>query len=133
MSGLALNIFLILISVSVSIKMVAADNSYVLTQEQWSQPKRVETVLQMSAINRVLSDFSKSPGSQLLILYPGGDEGTLWAHELKAWLVSLGLSSRHIELQPGSGEDAIEMQVVLPLSGIIEHNQAIPEHVVRQE
>lgn len=133
MSGLTLNIFLILISLFAATKIVVADDRYLLTQEQWSQPKRVETILQMSAINRVLSDFSKSSGSQLLILYPGGDEGTLWAHELKAWLVSLGLSSQHIELQPGSSEGVIEMRVVLPLSGIIKHNQAIPEYVVRQE
>lgn len=99
---------------------VNAGERYVLTQEQWARPKRVETVLQLPAINSVLSDFNKLPAGQLLILYPGGDEGTLWAHELKAWLVSLGLSSRRIELRPGSSESrVIEMQVESPISAMI--------------
>ena len=99
---------------------VNAGQHYILSQQQWSQPKRVESVLQMPAVGNVLADFDKLPNSQLLILYPGGDEGTLWAHELLAWLVSLGVPSQQIELRPGSSESTvIEMLVELPLSGTI--------------
>lgn len=97
------------------VKMLIAGERYVLTHEDWSQPKRVETVLQMSAIKNVLSEMNKSPGNLLVVFYPGGDEGTLWAHELQAWLVSLGLPSSQIELRPGSGGTSVlEMQVELP-------------------
>ena len=114
--------------------MAMAGGSYVLTQEQWSIPRRVETVLQMSAIHNVLADFDKAPASQLRILYPGGDEGNLWAHELQAWLVSLGVSSRQIELRPGSAESAaIEMQVEPPISGMIKPGAGSPEQAVKQE
>ena len=97
-----------------------ASSVYMLTQEQWAQPKRVENILQMQAIKNTLMEFEKLPGSRLLILYPGGDEGTLWASELKAWLVSMGLSSRQIEIKPGSSEsNVIEMRVEAPISGMI--------------
>lgn len=103
--------------------LVNASGRYVLTHEQWTRPKQVESVLQMPAINGVLSDFNKFPASQLVILYPGGDEGTLWASELKAWLVSLGVSSRQMELRPGSSESrVIEMQVESPISGMMKAN-----------
>lgn len=93
-----------------------AGGNYTLTLEQWSLPKKVESILKMQAIKSTLADFEKSPDSQLRVLYPGGDEGTLWAHELKAWLVSLGISSRQIELQPGSRDsNVIEMRVDSPI------------------
>lgn len=115
-----MKILFIIATALLSISTATAGGRYVLSQEQWSRPKRVESVLQMSAINNVLASFDKSPESHLLILYPGGDEGTLWAHELMAWLVSLGVPSQQIELRPGSGEpSAIEMQVEIPLSGTI--------------
>ena len=97
-----------------------ADGRYVISHEEWARPKRVETLLQMAAVKNVLSEFDKSPASQLLIVYPGGDEGTLWAHDIKAWLVSLGISSQQIELRPGSGEfSSVELRVEAPLSGMI--------------
>lgn len=103
-----------------SVANAFADSRHLISHEQWAKPKQVETILQMSAVKNVLSEFDKAPTSKLLILYPGGDEGTLWAHDLKAWLVSLGLSSRQIELRPGSGESSsIELQVEPPLSGMI--------------
>lgn len=100
-----------------------AAESLILSQEEWSQPKKVESVLQMPAIRQALTAMAKSPNSQLIVLYPGGDEGTLWAHELKAWLVSLGLSSHQIDLRPGSRQSSgLEMQVVLPISAKIGQN-----------
>lgn len=127
-------ILLIAISIFAGIGSAGAGGSYVLTQQQWSVPRRVETVLRMPAVMHVLAEFDKTPASQLRILYPGGDEGTLWAHELKAWLVSLGLSSRQIELRPGSGESAaIEMQVEPPISGMIKQSEVVPEQAVKQE
>lgn len=95
---------------------------YKLTHEQWFLPKKAETVLQMTAIRSTLAEFEKSPSSELLILYPGGDEGTLWANEVKAWLVSLGISSRQIELRPGSSDsNIIEMRVDSPIFDMIKN------------
>jgi len=118
--GLAVRFVLLIFLASSLVVNVFAANRYLITHEEWAKPKRVETVLQMSAIKNILTEFNKSPASQLLILYPGGDEGTLWAHDLKAWLVSLGLPSQQIELRPGSAEStSIDLQVEPPISGMI--------------
>lgn len=86
---------------------ICAGESYLLTQEQWAVPKRAETILKMPAIAKVFADLQTSAAGQLLIRYPGGDEGTLWAHELRSWLVSLGVSAKNIELRPGSADASI--------------------------
>ncbi len=127
-------IFLTILTLIFIVK-VHADGAYFISHDQWAKPKRVETVLQMTAINSVLSDFTNTPNSQLLILYPGGDEGTLWAHDVKAWLVSLGVSSRKIELRPGGGEStSIELQVESPLFGMINIEPGFSRHKdVKQE
>lgn len=91
---------------------IYAGESYQLTHEQWAVPKRAETILVMPAIAKVLADLQTTPKGQLLIRYPGGDEGTLWAHELRSWLVSLGISSSNIELRPGSVDASIIELVV---------------------
>ena len=110
----------------VNLSTVSAGDKQILSREAWSQPKQVESVLQIPAIKNILTEINGSPNSQLVIFYPGGDEGTLWAHELKAWLVSLGLPSSQIDLRPGSSESsALEMQVELPLSGNLRHNEQI--------
>lgn len=80
---------------------------FILTQQQWSVPRTAESVLAMPAIHKVMNSLiqNKQSGNNqysLLIRYSGGEVGMLWASELKGWLVSLGLASAYIELQPGS-------------------------------
>jgi len=85
---------------------------HILTQEQWSIPKRAESILQMPALIAVMKKLTKGKTNTLVIRSPGGEMGILWASELKAWLVSLGLSSKRIELQTGSlKSDALELFV----------------------
>lgn len=74
---------------------------FVLTQQQWSVPRTAESVLAMPAVYKVMNKLSDKTGYVLRIRYPGGEVGMLWASELKGWLVSLGLASGSIELQPG--------------------------------
>ncbi len=85
---------------------------FILTQQQWSVPRTAETILAMPAIYQVMNEVSKNKKYSLLIRYPGGEVGMLWASELKGWLVSLGLASVNIELQAGSlNAQEIELSV----------------------
>lgn len=100
---------------------IVAGENYQLGHEQWSIPKRVETVLKMPVIAKVLAELQNSPDARLLIRYPGGDEGTLWANELRSWLVSLGISKKNIELLPGGVDTSIiELSVQGDQSGSID-------------
>ncbi len=74
---------------------------FALTQQQWSVPRTAESVLAMPAVHKVVNSLLDKKGYALRIRYPGGEVGILWASELKGWLVSLGLASGYIELQPG--------------------------------
>lgn len=75
---------------------------FVLTQQQWSVPRTAESVLGMPAVHNIMKKLSDKTNYVLNIRYPGGEVGILWASELNGWLVSLGLDSSSIELQPGS-------------------------------
>ena len=84
----------------------------IITQKQWSIPKSAESILQMPALIAVMKKLTKGKTNTLVIRSPGGEMGILWASELKAWLVSLGLSSKRIELQTGSVKsDELELFV----------------------
>lgn len=86
----------------------------ILHANEWFVPKSAPTLLAMPAIQNVMSDLQKNRKNTLEIKYPGGDEGTLWANELRSWLVALGLSSKRIELVPGSSVSSIiELDVLL--------------------
>lgn len=57
--------------------------------------------------------WMQHPDRRILIAYPGGEDGVIWAGELRAWLIALGVASSHIELQPGTRrEDIIELTVI---------------------
>lgn len=71
--------------------------------QDWVKVKNATSVLQLPALQRVVSQFEANEKSIIVIQYPGGDEGNEWAIELRNWLVALGISSHEIQLQPGSG------------------------------
>ena len=103
---------LIILLFCIQYKVTVAATVQFLPQQQWAKPKRAETILAMPEIVLILQAMEQQPESHLLIRYPGGDEGTLWAHELRAWFVSFGLPSSMIEIHPGSSQaGVIEMQV----------------------
>ncbi|WP_127477928.1 hypothetical protein [Sulfurivermis fontis] len=89
---------------------VTAGEPLFVTAAEWAQPRTGTALLQHPALAQAMAELHD--GQTLQLLYPGGDEGSLWARELQAWLVALGLSSQRIELLPGSTrEDAIELRV----------------------
>lgn len=93
----------------------AANNVYILTSEQWNVPREVGTILSMPALQQAMQEYQVKQANQLLIKYPGGDEGTLWAYELRGWLVSLGIASEHIELIPGAAKPGqLEISIIQP-------------------
>ena len=103
---------LIIFLFCIQYNMAMAGPVHLLPQQQWAKPKRAETILAIPEIAQVLRELQGQPGSNLLLRYPGGDEGTVWAYELRAWLVSFGVPSAMIEIRPGSSQAGmIEMQV----------------------
>lgn len=105
----------LLLSLIVSPAAVAADSPLILSASEWAIPRSGDSVLHMAAVSQAMRRLDAQSGSRLVIRYPGGDEGSLWANELQAWLVSLGLASKRIERIPGSGDpQRIELSVLSP-------------------
>jgi hypothetical protein len=75
--------------------------SWTVTAEEWARPRSGESLVQMEPLIATLQTLNMEPSSQLSIRYPGGEEGALWASELRDWLVSLGVPSGRIIIRPG--------------------------------
>jgi hypothetical protein len=89
-----------------------AASARVISAEEWARPRDGESLTHLEPLAAAVRDLMAADGSRLLIRYPGGEEGVLWAQELRAWLVALGVASSRIETSPGSARaDAVDLWV----------------------
>jgi hypothetical protein len=89
-----------------------AETRWSLSAEQWARPRSGAALVAMAPLGEVVQALAEQPAHSLVIGYPGGEEGSLWAHELRSWLVALGIPSQRIQLQSGSRErDALDLQL----------------------
>ena len=103
--------FLVLSSLS-PVLICAEDAQWALSADEWARPRDGQTVAAMSPLPKVIAAWSEDEGRRLVIRYPGGEEGLLWAHELRSWLVALGVPLQDLELVAGSHQaDRIELEV----------------------
>ena len=111
-----LPLLIMLISMAVS----SAESVQVITAEDWARPRSGESLVQMPALKRTVRDYldqkssrNADRGQHIFIRHPRGEEGILWAEELRGWLVALGIPSADIEVSPESTRiDAIELAVM---------------------
>jgi hypothetical protein len=73
--------------------------SVTISAERWATPRSGETVAAWSELRELMAAFDRKPGSQLVIRYAPGENGSLWAEELRSWLVSLGIPSSRVSLK----------------------------------
>lgn len=92
----------LLLAVIVCWPTLSAAQEFIYRRD-WDQVRSAVSVLQLPALQRVVSRYEMVPNSNMVIRYPGGDDGNAWAIELRNWLVALGVGLDVIELQPGSG------------------------------
>ena len=85
----------------------------ILTRAEWPQHTNGDNVAALPAVQLALTHFKENNRTTLIIRHPGGDPGQHWAHELHNWLVSFGVPTNHLKLQPGSGAaDRLVVNVV---------------------
>ena len=78
--------------------------SVTITADQWAGPRSGESIIRFERLNKLVETLDQSPGNQILIRHAEGENGTLWAEELRLWLVSLGIPSGRIVLNAGLGQ-----------------------------
>jgi len=110
---LFIGFFLFVASATSAPLKLAKNKTFILTQQQWSVPRDAMSVLSMPAVQSAMQSLVSEQKQSLIVRYPGGEVGMLWASELKGWLVSLGLSSDLINVQAGSlKSEELELQVI---------------------
>ncbi len=72
-----------------------------ITAEQWAPPRSGRAVAAFPGLAALVAQLDRDPDRRLVLRFARSDEATLWAEELRAWLVALGLSSARIALEPG--------------------------------
>jgi len=84
-----------------------------LSADVWARPRSGASVAAMPAVRAsVQALLAAQDGAKLVIRFPGGEEGSLWAEELYVWLISLGIDAELMDLMPGSAEpDQIELYI----------------------
>jgi hypothetical protein len=107
-----LPLLIMLISMAVS----SAESVQIISADDWARPRSGGSLVQMPALKRTVRDYlsqNHKGGQRILIRHPRGEEGVLWAEELRGWLVALGIPSADIAVSPESTRiDAIELAVM---------------------
>lgn len=80
----------------------AAGARHTISAEEWARPRSGDLIVRLPAASGRVYDYLQAPGSHLVIRYAGGEDGQVWAEELRAWLVALGIPSSDLELSPGA-------------------------------
>lgn len=77
---------------------VVSGEPLVLTSADWARPRSGEMLMQQPVLEQVRQAFEREPGGVIVIGHATNEAGQLWAEELRAWLVALGVSSARIRL-----------------------------------
>ncbi len=83
--------------------------SAIISADQWASPRSGERVAQLPGLAQLIADFDPA-AAQIVIHYAPSEAGTLWAEELRSWLVALGVPSARISLR-GTLERADKVRV----------------------
>lgn len=88
-------------------------DEWTLTAAEWSRPRSGERVRAMEPVNAAVNAWrAAGDDAQLILRHASGEEGSLWAAELKDWLVALGVPAHRIEVVPaGMAADRLELEV----------------------
>lgn len=105
------NLILFLCGLGISVSLVA--EPLTMSAPEWAMPRSGEAMVKQPAMSATAEALLADADTHLTIRYPGGDEGSLWASEVSAWFVALGIPSQRISLMPGAAAlDRIELDVV---------------------
>ena len=105
-------VFILLISLLLSINVPAQDVNIELRAETWDIPRHGESVLEIPELSSVMQKWMADTQQKIEFRYPGGEEGELWVEELRDWFVALGMPSNVMQISPGSNaEDVINIVI----------------------
>ncbi len=81
----------------------AAVNRFPLSRSAWTGVQTARRVIREPEVRRAVRAWMGHPEDRLVLLYPVGSFGRVWASELANWLVALGIPRSHLVLRPRLG------------------------------
>lgn len=94
----------------------AADDCAV-TAEEWSRPRSAAMVVALPGVRDCVRRWQLDVRQRLVLLHRPGEDGALWAAELRDWLVALGVPSSQLVLRAVGSEPE---RVVLRVEAVVE-------------
>lgn len=109
----SISLLLFIVAGLISINTSAENTGVILSAEAWDISRHGEKLVHVKPLETIVKQWHSTPGKQIELRYPGGEEGEIWVEELKDWLVSLGVPSDSILVVPGSdAKDIINMALI---------------------
>ncbi len=97
---IALAAVCVLCSVSPAWGAHAPVTRFALKRSEWVGVQTARHLIRDPGVSRAVRAWMGHPRQSLVLLYPVGVEGRVWASELANWLVALGVPRRHLVLRP---------------------------------
>lgn len=76
-----------------------ADDGCAVSAVEWSRPRSAAMVRELPGVRDCVQAWLAAPERRLILISAPGEDGGLWASELRDWLVALGVPSAAIELR----------------------------------
>lgn len=89
-----------------------ADTTWELEAADWARPRSGAALVGMAPLPSVVRAWSGAEDKDIAILHAGGEEGELWARELRDWLIALGVPGNRVRLVVGgSGPATLKLEL----------------------
>lgn len=93
-----------------------ADTACEVTAEEWSRPRSAEMVVALPGVRDCIARWNGDPRQRLVIVHAAGEEGALWASELRDWLVALGVPGARLQLRAvGADAERVLLRIEAPV------------------
>jgi len=106
-----------LLLVLLSASAVRAETECSVSAAEWSRPRSATMVRALPGVRDCVQAWLAQPALHLILVSAPGEDGGLWASELRDWLVALGVPSAAIELRAvGTDKDLLRLRLEAALA-----------------
>lgn len=103
---------LVVVLVALALPIPVAAQSWSVAAGDWARPRSGERIRAMEPVAAAVRAWSRhAGGGRIVIYYPGGEPGELWANELRSWLVALGVPGHAVDLVAGAPARRLRLEL----------------------
>ncbi len=95
----------------------AEKKSVTLSPVQLAQPRTGHRVARVPGLGALLGSFQEGRGERLVMRFPVGDKGSLWAEELRVWLGARCVPEKYIVTDPDSRRNDYSVTIAIHKNG----------------